>query len=93
MLEEEIEDVSSQRDLDGAGNFQPFSDNDTTTLFQDLERELEKMVQRYHVPPTELENLFQVRTARGRETEGRREGDGGREGRREGDGELVYKHY
>jgi hypothetical protein len=42
------------------GPFQPFSDNDTTTLFQDLERELEKMVQKYHVPPTDLENLFHV---------------------------------
>ena len=64
MLEEEIEDVelSSQRDYDGPVTFQPFSDNDTTTLFQDLERELEKMVQKYRVPPTDLENLFQVRT-------------------------------
>ena len=63
MLEEEIEEVelSSQRDFDGPPTFQPFSDNDTTTLFQDLERELEKMVQKYHVPPTDLENLFQVR--------------------------------
>jgi hypothetical protein len=62
MLEEEIEDVelSSQRDYDGPVTFQPFSDNDTTTLFQDLERELEKMVQKYRVPPTDLENLFQV---------------------------------
>ena len=63
MLEEELEEVelSSQRDYDGPVMFQPFSDNDTTTLFQDLERELEKMVQKYRVPPTDLENLFQVR--------------------------------
>ncbi|CAI8013919.1 hypothetical protein GBAR_LOCUS8761 [Geodia barretti] len=62
MLEEEIEDVelSSRGDYDGPVTFQPFSDNDTTTLFQDLERELEKMVQKYRVPPTDLENLFQV---------------------------------
>ena len=59
MLEEEMEEVA-QGDSDGAAAFQPFGDNDTTTLFQDLERELEKMVQKYRVPPTELENLFQV---------------------------------
>ena len=49
-----------EREYDGAGTLQPFSDNDTTTLFQDLEHELEKMVQKYHVPPGDLENLFQV---------------------------------
>ena len=66
MLEEEIKEVeqSPQRDFEGVGNFQPFGDSDATTLFQDLERELEKMVQKYRVPPTELENLFQVRRER-----------------------------
>ena len=48
------------REFDGTGTFHPFSDTDTTTLFQDLEHELEKMVQKYHVPPTDLESLFQV---------------------------------
>lgn len=66
MLEEEVdgEEVDGEGEeleFDGTGTFQPFSDNETTTLFQDLERELEKMVQKYHVPPTDLENLFQVR--------------------------------
>ena len=62
MLEEEVEGGEEEegREFDGAGTFHPFSDNDTATLFQDLERELEKMVQKYHVPPTDLENLFQV---------------------------------
>lgn len=60
MLEEEIDGGEDEREFDRTGTFQPFSDNETTTLFQDLERELEKMVQKYHVPPTDLENLFQV---------------------------------
>lgn len=62
MIEEEIEDVEvPQRDFNSPSTFQPFSDNDTATLFQDLERELEKMVKKYHVPHTDLENLLQVR--------------------------------
>ena len=60
MSEDCMEEGEAEREFDGTGTFQPFNDSDTTTLFQDLERELEKMVQRYHVPPTELENLFQV---------------------------------
>lgn len=60
MLEEEVDGEEEELEFDGTGTFQPFSDNETTTLFQDLERELEKMVQKYHVPPTDLENLFQV---------------------------------
>ena len=60
MQEEEIEGGEDERDTDGTGAFQPFNDSDTATLFQDLERELEKMVQKYHVPPTDLESLFQV---------------------------------
>ena len=61
MLEEAIEEGEHEKEGDGTGTFQPFSDSDTTTLFQDLERELEKMVQKYHVPPTDLESLFQVK--------------------------------
>lgn len=60
MLEEEVDGEEEELEFDGTGTFQPFNDNETTTLFQDLERELEKMVQKYHVPPTDLENLFQV---------------------------------
>ena len=60
MQEEEIEGGEDERDTDGTEAFQPFNDSDTATLFQDLERELEKMVQKYHVPPTDLESLFQV---------------------------------
>jgi len=44
-----------------AGVLQPLSDSDTTILFRDLEHELEVMVQRYHVPPGDLEKIFQVR--------------------------------
>lgn len=61
MNDEGVEELEAEREFDGTGTFQPFNDNDTTILFQDLERELEKMVQKYHVPPTELGNLFQVR--------------------------------
>ena len=60
MNDEVVEELEAKKEFDGTGTFQPFTDNDTTTVFQDLERELEKMVQKYHVPPTELENLFQV---------------------------------
>ena len=44
------------------GGLQPLGDSDTTTLFRDLEHELEVMVKRYHVPPTDLEKIFQVNT-------------------------------
>lgn len=37
-----------------------FSDSETTTLFRDLEQELVSLVQRYHVPPGDLDKLFQV---------------------------------
>ena len=61
MTEEENGGMEEDgREFDGTGTFHPFSDTDTTTLFQDLEHELEKMVQKYHVPPTDLESLFQV---------------------------------
>lgn len=60
-MSEEVIGGEEEREYDGTGTLQPFSDNDTTTLFQDLEHELEKMVQKYHVPPGDLENLFQVR--------------------------------
>ena len=44
------------------GSFQPLlSDKETTTLFRDLEHEIGVMVQRYHVPPGDLNKLFQVR--------------------------------
>lgn len=43
-----------------SGALQPLSDNDTVVLFRDLEHELEGLVQRYHVPPGDLEKLFQV---------------------------------
>lgn len=46
---------------ESAGSLQPLSDSDTTMLFRDLEHELEIMIQRYHVPPEDLEQLFQVR--------------------------------
>ena len=46
-----------------SGALQPSSDNDTADLFRDLEHELEELVQRYHVPPNDLEKLFQVSRA------------------------------
>ena len=46
--------------LEDRGALAPLSDSDTTTLFRDLETELEGMIQRYHVPPGDMEKLFQV---------------------------------
>ena len=36
-------------------------DNEEVTLFRSLEHELESLVQRYRVPPDELQQLFEVR--------------------------------
>ena len=35
-------------------------DNEEVTLFRSLEHELESLVQRYRVPPDELQQLFEV---------------------------------
>ena len=45
----------------GTGAMQStIGDSDTTILFRDLQHELEALVQNYHVPLVELEQLFQV---------------------------------
>lgn len=36
-------------------------DNEEVALFRSLEHELESLVQRYRVPPDELQQLFEVR--------------------------------
>ena len=37
-------------------------DNDEVVLFRSLEHELESLVQRYRVPPNELQQLFEVKS-------------------------------
>ena len=49
---DDYEDFGNQ----GAG----LEDNEEVTLFRSLEHELESLVQRYRVPPDELQQLFEV---------------------------------
>ena len=56
----EVDGVDNTEYYEDTGGLQPLGDSDTTTLFRDLEHELEVMVKRYHVPPTDLEKIFQV---------------------------------
>ena len=50
--------------FEDTGDMEPLADSDMTLLFRDLERELEAVIHRYHVPPTDLNKLFQVHTCR-----------------------------
>ena len=47
-------------ELEGAGSVDSEMESETNILFRNLEDELQMLVQRYKVPPTELERLFQV---------------------------------
>ncbi len=51
--------------FEASGSLEPLGDNDTTMLFRDLEHELQLLTQRYHVPPDDLSQLFQVREGGG----------------------------
>lgn len=46
--------------LQGEGSMDQMEENETAVLFGRLGDELQMLVQRYCVPPTELEELFQV---------------------------------
>ena len=48
-------------ELEGEGAMNQVEENETTLLFAKLGDELQMLVQRYSVPPTDLEELFQVR--------------------------------
>lgn len=59
-----MEDPYPRKDEDyyeSSGSMEPIVDDETTMLFRGLEHELQIMIQRYHVPPEDLEQLFQVR--------------------------------
>lgn len=47
-------------ELEGEGALNQPEENETTLLFAKLGDELQMLVQRYNVPPTDLEELFQV---------------------------------
>ena len=47
-------------ELEGEGSLDHVEENETTVLFARLGDELQMLVQRYNVPPTDLEDLFQV---------------------------------
>lgn len=48
-------------ELEGRGSKDHVEENETTVLFAKLGDELQMLVQRYSVPPADLEQLFQVR--------------------------------
>lgn len=47
-------------ELEGEGSLDHMEENETTVLFARLGDELQMLVQRYSVPPGDLEDLFQV---------------------------------
>ena len=51
----------TEEQFEASGALQPVGENETTLLFRDMEHELEVLTQRHHVPPEDLEQLFQVR--------------------------------
>ena len=46
--------------LEAQGSMNEVRENETNILFRNLEDELQMLVQRYCVPPSDLEQLFQV---------------------------------
>ena len=50
----------TEEQFEASGALQPVGENETTVLFRDMEHELEVLTQRHHVPPEDLEQLFQV---------------------------------
>ncbi len=57
-----MDDEGGEEYFHGSGSYGPLSENETIVLFRDLEHELQVLTQRYHVPPEDLAQLFQVHT-------------------------------
>ena len=56
-------DIIYAGDFEDVGNQSSYlEDNDEVVLFRSLEHELESLVQRYRVPPDELQQLFEVQS-------------------------------
>ncbi len=62
MADEEVlyEDYPEGYELEGAGAMDGVMENEAAVLFRNMEDELQMLVQRYKVPPTDLEQLFEV---------------------------------
>ena len=62
MDDEEVcyEDYPEGYELEDTGAMDNVPENESAILFRNLEDELQMLVQRYKVPPTDLEQLFQV---------------------------------
>lgn len=56
----DAEDYPEGYELQGEGSMERVEETDTAVLFGRLGDELQMLVQRYCVPPMELEELFQV---------------------------------
>ena len=55
-----VYETDDYEDFGNQGSYQ--DDNDEVALFRSLEHELESLVQRYRVPPDELQQLFEVKS-------------------------------
>lgn len=54
------DDYPEGYELEGVGSGGVMEQSETTILFRNMEEELQMLIQRYNVPPSDLEQLFQV---------------------------------